>query len=82
MQAMIWANAGGVLLSLSMMSFWPVSPLLLWAGALLFGLSVASMFPSILNFAKQAPDCKTLSGATGITVLIQAWIFRLVDGWR
>lgn len=65
-RAMLWGDLAGCLVGISLIVFWPASPLLLWAGTFIFGFSMASIFPTVLSFAERR---------LAITGQITGWFF-------
>ena len=65
---MVMLDAAGVSAALGAMATWPTDPAVVWAGTAFFGLSVASVFPSTLNFAKQEHQ----ASGKAITLIMQA----------
>jgi len=66
-KTMIVLDALGLTASLMLM-YGQTSPTALWAGTIVFGLSVASIFPSVLNLAKQSLG----ASAKAVTIVMQA----------
>mmetsp|Transcript_13595 Transcript_13595/g.22240 ORF Transcript_13595/g.22240 Transcript_13595/m.22240 type:complete len:239 (-) Transcript_13595:304-1020(-) len=68
-RTMVLADVCGATAAVLLIVAFPASPGALWIATGLFGLSMASAFPSILNFAKQ--ELQGISG-TGITMVMQS----------
>jgi FHS family Na+ dependent glucose MFS transporter 1 len=65
-QAILLADLAGSLAALAVLLLWPDSTLALWAGTILMGLSIASVFATAMAFAER------LVHLTGVLV---GWIF-------
>jgi FHS family Na+ dependent glucose MFS transporter 1 len=65
-QAILLADLAGSLSALAVLLLWPDSSLALWAGTILMGLSIASVFATAMAFAER------LVHLTGVLV---GWIF-------
>ena len=65
-QAILLADLAGSLIALAVLLTWPDSPLVLWAGTIIMGLSIASVFATSMAFAESHVHL------TGVLV---GWIF-------
>jgi FHS family Na+ dependent glucose MFS transporter 1 len=53
---MLWLDFWGCLISIALILVWPGSLVAVWAGTLGAGLFMASVFPTLLNFAERRMD--------------------------
>ncbi len=52
-QTILLADLAGSLVAFSILLLWPASPLALWAGTIVLGLSIASIFATAMAFTEQ-----------------------------
>jgi FHS family Na+ dependent glucose MFS transporter 1 len=52
-KTIIWVDLIGCLLGISLVVFFPLSSAVMWAGAILLGVSMASIFPTTLSLAEK-----------------------------
>ena len=53
LQTILLTDLAGSLVAFSILLLWPASPLALWVGTILLGLSIASIFATAMAFAEQ-----------------------------
>jgi FHS family Na+ dependent glucose MFS transporter 1 len=77
-QTILLTDLSGSLLAFAILLLWPDSPLVLWVGTILLGLSIASIFPTAMAFAEQR---LSLSGAMVGWILVGGGIGGMVMPW-
>jgi FHS family Na+ dependent glucose MFS transporter 1 len=78
-QAILLADLAGSLAALAILLLWPASTLALWAGTILVGLSIASVFATAMAFAERLVHLTgVLAGwifvGTGIGMMLIPWL--------
>jgi FHS family Na+ dependent glucose MFS transporter 1 len=71
-------DLAGCLVAFAVLLLWPASSLALWAGTILMGLSIASVFATGMAFAEQR---LSLSGAMIGWILVGGGIGGMVFPW-
>ena len=77
-QVILVADLAGCLLAFAILLLWPASSLALWAGTILMGLSIASVFATGMAFAEQR---LSLTGALTGWILVGGGIGGMVSPW-
>ncbi len=77
-QTILITDLAGCLAAFAILLLWPVSSLALWAGTILMGLSIASVFATGMAFAEQR---LSLSGAMIGWILVGGGIGGMVFPW-
>jgi FHS family Na+ dependent glucose MFS transporter 1 len=77
-QTILMTDLAGCLVAFAILLLWPASSLALWAGTILMGLSIASVFATGMAFAEQR---LSLSGAMIGWILVGGGIGGMVFPW-
>jgi len=77
-QTILVADLTGTLVAFAILLIWPDSQVALWAGTMLMGLSIASIFATGISFAEQR---LSLTGAMTGWLLVGSGIGGMVSPW-
>lgn len=77
-QTILVTDLTGCLVAFAILLFWPASPLALWVGTIVMGLSIASVFATGIAFAEQR---LTLTGALTGWILVGGGFGGMVFPW-